>query len=233
MKKTLLIIIGSLLILSNAHGQTHLESAQQIQKLKKEFAQTLNNKAFINTHSIVPYQEQAIIIRDLPILPNAYHSPIDSLCFIAQVGDVLGPFQTDSTSELIKVIGFRDGYFMRVSHILLSYSGSIRTSDSTVDRSKQKLAKKGDKLFKQIQLGADFAKLAVLHCDDNSASQGGDLGWFPQGVMVEEFEKAILQHKKGDVFTVWTVFGFHIVKITEDFKRGKQKAIIVKLIKHR
>ena len=66
----------------------------------------------------------------------------------------------------------------------------------------------------QAAQGADFAKLAVSNssCNDN----GGDLGWFPRGRMVESFENAVFSLQPGQVSDVFrTEFGFHIAKVMD------------------
>lgn len=55
-----------------------------------------------------------------------------------------------------------------------------------------------------------------------------DLGWFKSGVMVHEFEKAVLAHKKNDMFKVKTKFGTHIVKVLEDSLGESQTPAIIK-----
>jgi parvulin-like peptidyl-prolyl isomerase len=72
-------------------------------------------------------------------------------------------------------------------------------------------------LLEQIRGGADFAELAQEHSQDpGSAQQGGDLGWFPQGVMVGEFEDAAFALQVGEVSeVVRTDFGFHIIKVMD------------------
>ncbi|HHX63794.1 MAG TPA: hypothetical protein GX702_02775 [Chloroflexi bacterium] len=71
-------------------------------------------------------------------------------------------------------------------------------------------------LLEQIGDGADFAELAREHSQDTgSAEKGGELGWFPRGVMVPEFEEAAFALQPGEVSdVVSTDFGFHIIKIT-------------------
>ena len=59
---------------------------------------------------------------------------------------------------------------------------------------------------------ADFAALAVKYSD--CPENGGDLGWFARGQMVEEFEKAVFAMKPGQVSDIFvTRYGFHIVKV--------------------
>jgi parvulin-like peptidyl-prolyl isomerase len=81
---------------------------------------------------------------------------------------------------------------------------------------------KADDLYSQIKGGADFAKLAKENSQDPaSAANGGDLGFFSKGKMVPEFEKAAFELNVGDVSQpVRTVYGYHIIKVTE--KKGDQ-----------
>lgn len=66
----------------------------------------------------------------------------------------------------------------------------------------------------ELDAGANFEELAdkVSDCPGN----GGDLGWFGYGKMVEEFEEVIFQMEPGQVSDVFkSVFGFHIAKLYE------------------
>jgi parvulin-like peptidyl-prolyl isomerase len=57
--------------------------------------------------------------------------------------------------------------------------------------------------------------LAIQYSDDPSAKQNkGDLGWFADGTMVPEFNEAVLNGKVGDLVTVESPFGYHVIKIT-------------------
>ncbi len=62
--------------------------------------------------------------------------------------------------------------------------------------------------------GSSFEELANRISD--CPGQGGDLGWFPRGQMVEEFEDIVFKMQPGDVSDIFlTQFGYHIVKVLE------------------
>lgn len=66
--------------------------------------------------------------------------------------------------------------------------------------------------LKQLHAGADFAALAEGQSD--CQDQGGDLGYFPRGQMVQEFEDVVFAMDVGQVSEIFqTPFGFHIAKV--------------------
>lgn len=67
-----------------------------------------------------------------------------------------------------------------------------------------------------IDGGADFAEMAKQHSSDGAAANGGDLGWFSQGMMVKPFEDAVVTMEVGKVSDpVETQFGWHLIKLVE------------------
>ncbi|RDC73744.1 peptidylprolyl isomerase [Rhodovulum sp. 12E13] len=71
-------------------------------------------------------------------------------------------------------------------------------------------------LIGQIDEGADFAELAREHSTGPSGPDGGALGWFGAGMMVPEFEEAVMALEAGEVSPpVQTQFGWHVVKLNE------------------
>ncbi|MEM4723704.1 MAG: peptidylprolyl isomerase [Candidatus Hadarchaeum sp.] len=73
------------------------------------------------------------------------------------------------------------------------------------------------KVKERLQAGEDFAALAKeLSKDTASASEGGDLGWFPRGMMVTEFEEAAFALEPGQTSDiVKTIYGYHIIQLIE------------------
>ena len=67
---------------------------------------------------------------------------------------------------------------------------------------------------KQLDAGADFAEMARTKSTDGAAANGGDLGWFGPGMMVKEFEDAVVAMKPGEIVgPLQTQFGWHLVKL--------------------
>ncbi|MBW2310012.1 MAG: SurA N-terminal domain-containing protein [Deltaproteobacteria bacterium] len=97
------------------------------------------------------------------------------------------------------------------------------------DASKEAEAEIKDKaleILKRAQHGEEFAELAKKYSQDASnASNGGDLGYFKKGQMVEPFEELAFSLDKGEVGgPVRTQFGWHLIKV-EDIKEEKVKTL--------
>ncbi len=66
----------------------------------------------------------------------------------------------------------------------------------------------------ELDSGATFEELASRSSD--CPGNSGDLGWFPRGQMVPEFEDVVFNMAVGDVSDIFlTSFGYHIVKLME------------------
>ncbi len=74
-----------------------------------------------------------------------------------------------------------------------------------------------NQIHDQLENGADFAELAKQYSTDTgSASNGGDLGWFSRGQMVQAFEDAAFSTPVGEISdVVQTQYGYHIIKVTD------------------
>ena len=84
------------------------------------------------------------------------------------------------------------------------------------DRVRAELAELRERVIK----GESFSMLAALYSQDpGSARKGGELGFFPRGRMVAEFESAAFALKPGEVSPIIeTQLGFHIIQLIE--RRG-------------
>ena len=76
---------------------------------------------------------------------------------------------------------------------------------------------KAEDVKKQLEDGADFAKLAKEYSQDpGSAERGGDLGCLGKGETVPPFEEAAFGAEEGEIVgPVKTQFGYHLLEVTE------------------
>ncbi len=90
---------------------------------------------------------------------------------------------------------------------------------------------------KDLAKGMPFERAAEKYSDSNG--QGGDLGTFPRGKMVEKFENVAFALKPGEVSDIFqTPFGYHIVLVHEKIPSlplefEKIKGDIVKMLEGR
>lgn len=70
-----------------------------------------------------------------------------------------------------------------------------------------------NKVLDEINNGLEFDKAADKYSKDKAA-KGGDLGEFPKGAMIKEFEEALDKLDDGEISKpVKTQFGYHIIKL--------------------
>ncbi len=174
---------------------------------------TASFKSYVQSYSDKPYAKDTITVSGLS-------SKAVSLLTNAKPGAVVGPVLTNEgyvIFHLVSLIHSKDTY-VRASHILINQFGSD-----------QKNLEEADKIYNEIQKGADFAQMAEKYSKDpGSAAKGGDLGWFGKGQMIPEFEKACFSGKVGVVQKpIKTNFGYHIIKVTG---RTSDKFVVEKIV---
>ncbi|WP_240376432.1 peptidylprolyl isomerase [Bacillus piscicola] len=74
-----------------------------------------------------------------------------------------------------------------------------------------------NKVINKLKDGEEFVKLAEKYSKDpGSAENGGDLGTFRRGEMVEEFEKAAFSLEPGEISEpVKTENGYHVIEVLD------------------
>lgn len=95
---------------------------------------------------------------------------------------------------------------VQARHILIKVAQDADAA--TVEAARLRLLE----IRQEITRGDDFASVATHRSEDTSASTGGDLGYFPKGRMLAEFEAAAFAMAPGDISPpVRTTVGWHLI----------------------
>ena len=136
-----------------------------------------------------------------------------------------------SDQELNNFLNSEEGQLVsspdvNIGQILLAVSSNA--SKASIDR----VSTQAMDLYQQIQDGKDFKELALSYSMDQSALQGGDLGWRNMAQLPKIFSQEI------DLLTLGTVSepirsgaGFHLIKLY-DRRGGDAKLIEQNLVRH-
>ncbi len=187
---------------------------KQIDKLAADFKTTPNDSLFvqINAETKAPliYQHKGQLEHNL-----------DSVMFAAGKGTVYGPYFSNGSYKIAKLVDTRVGPdSVKASHILLNPA-----TEGGVDKARAK----ADSIKKLLAGGASFADLAKkFSSDKTSAEKGGELGTFGRGAMIPVFEDAAFDGKKGDIKIVTSQYGVHIIQIND--QKGSSKVVKVAIV---
>jgi peptidyl-prolyl cis-trans isomerase SurA len=107
---------------------------------------------------------------------------------------------------------------LQVAHILFHLQ-----PDAPADKVAAVTAK-AQEVYGRLKKGADFVETAKQYSEDPTGQNGGDLGWFKQGELLDTLEKAAEKLKVGEVSEpVRTKVGLHIVKLEAREGESHQK----------
>lgn len=142
----------------------------------------------------------------------------ESVRGLAESGDrsaVYGPYLEAGAYKIARIVDIAERPdSVRAAHILLSPNAGRSIAQAKLE---------ADSLINLVRSGIDFEVLAMANSEDQGSAQvGGDLGWFSEGMMIVPFNNACFSGKKGDLVTVETTFGLHIIKIIDQSRRVKK-----------
>lgn len=178
-----------------------------INRMKGEFESTDDPIAMVNMDSDIPFDDMNYTRGELP-------DTINDFMFSSKPGAVYGPYETESSyrlARLIKIDYLPDS--VRARHILL------QSSSNSDPRRMMDLA---DSLQDVLNNGGSWDVLARQYGSDATASQGGDLGWFTEGKMVKPFSDTCFYDESGKVKKVQTQYGIHLVQVTQRSPKVKK-----------
>jgi PPIC-type PPIASE domain len=148
-----------------------------------------------------------------------FNSLADSLAYTGTLKKVYGPFNMQGQKFLVQILARLPNNFYKISQIYI---------DSSVFRHRV-----ADSIGKMI-ITKVRTKQETFQRMSETYSMGGDNGkenpgWVAKGSMLPAVEKQLEKAKKGDVFSVWTDNGLHIIKLDEGPKQDNGFALMMRI----
>lgn len=183
-----------------ASGEDFTETEKSVSELIEEFGETKDPIDFVNLSSDKKadrnYYKKDEITND----------SLANFLFADKMG-VFGPYLENNAYKISRVGNVKmlpDS--LRARHILIAPQNNNYMQAKAV----------ADSLAELLKKGANFEELAKANStDQNSAINGGDLGWFNQRAMIQPFSDTVFFSKKNDIKVVLTQYGAHVVQVTD------------------
>ena len=171
-------------------------------------ATTENITDFIEQYSETVFDS---IYKTKGILASEYAD----ILFGLNPGDVFGPYKDSNQLKISRFLDRKKGGAIKASHILVAFVGATRANPE-ITRSNEQAKKLAQDLYRKARRNPDdFAQLASENSDGPSKTQGGDLGFFQEGMMTDKFFDFCDRSRVGKIGLVETEFGFHVIKVTD------------------
>ncbi|MFQ5448745.1 MAG: peptidylprolyl isomerase, partial [Saprospiraceae bacterium] len=189
-----------------------------IANLVADFEATKNDSLFVENNygsiDVVYYKKEAL---STAIADTTFQMPI---------GSVYGPYLDGAAYKAVKLLdkkvipdSVKARHILRTANDQASLVAALKTIDSL-----KTLIESGVATFDS--LAANFSQ------DPSNANKGGDLGFFPQGRMVKEFnDVCFFKAEPGELNAVITQFGVHLIEVTDrKFSPTREESVKVAYI---
>ncbi len=193
------------------NGKDSADALTKVANLKAAFTADNDPEKFLATNaSSTPYYDQFLSKTAIQV-PNK-----DSILRLG-IGQTYGPYiENDNNGgavyKIAKMIATKSiADSVKAKHILIAFNNQKtgQTLDSATAR------KKMDSIIGLMAKGQSFDTLAKQFSDDpGSGAKGGDLGYFPYGQMVPEFNDFCFSAGVGATKIVKTQYGIHYIQVT-------------------
>ena len=181
------------------------EAENWINTSKEEFSRSTDPVQFINLTSDLRHVDFFSPLNSVPDTLQNFVKKEDK-------NTIFGPYLENGSYKIARLLAAEERPdSVHARHILISLNqpNAIQLADSLA----LVLKKNPD----------SFSAFAIMYSADQGSSQiGGDLGWFSEGVMVVPFNNACFTARKGEIKTVETDFGIHIIEILDVSKKVKK-----------
>ncbi|RLD64088.1 MAG: peptidylprolyl isomerase [Bacteroidetes bacterium] len=185
-----------------------------INDIVEEFKNTEDDEQFVNLNADSHFDNKFYTEKELS-------GQVASFAFNSKEGEIYGPYLEDGTYKLVKVSRIANlPDSVKVSHILISpdkNSGDYSKAEVLVDSLKN-----------LIKHGQKFSDLAKKYSEDQGSSEkGGDIGWLQENSISKAFSDSCFFANKGDIFTIKTQYGIHLVKIIKQSPKHKKVQLAI------
>lgn len=173
---------------------------EKINNLKDNFSTTTDIAGMLSFNTDVPYVDAYVAQRDMD-------PEMRKFAETAQVNEVYGPVFENESYKMYRLMGKNVAPdSVKVRHIMFPLQADA------------KIKAQMDSVLNVLKNGGDFEALAKqFSVDQNSAANGGDLGWLTETTAAQFGQKFISSSFNGGsgYFTVETPYGQHIMQVTE------------------
>lgn len=199
-------------------SETDREFAEKwVQDTYNKFQTTADDSTFVSINSDLQMDYNFYSIEEFP---EGFDRSFDSL----EVGSFIAPAQSGNTWRYQKLRAVKMAPdSVKARHILVNVE----------DRSKERAKEIADSLVTLLDKGANFAEMAQENSDDvASGKDGGELGWFTEGMMVKPFNDAAFEKDTSGFKLVESQFGYHIIDVVDvtALKKKYQVAMVERLV---
>jgi len=179
------------------------------------FKNTNDNEEFLNLNSAIKFY-------DSYVFGNSFSKEMEPIIYSMKKGEVYGPYKEGAFIKITKLVNTRripDS--VKVRHILIPYSGSLRSNPNET-RTKDQAQKTADSIYRIVQrTPSKFKSLLSLSSDKASNENDGEIEFSYVDGFAPEFKDFSFENKVGKISVVETDFGFHVIEILSQSSRKK------------
>ncbi|GLB54148.1 peptidylprolyl isomerase [Neptunitalea chrysea] len=145
------------------------------------------------------------------------------------IGETFGPYIDGDYYKISRMVDKKQNGNVKVTHVLISYD-SVPNAQLKEDRNKEEAEALAKQILAKAKAGQDMTALAEEYSEDPGvASNKGTYDNVSPGRMVPEFDKYIFNNPVGSIGMVETDFGFHIIKIDDQYETVSLANVAIKI----